>query len=159
MPGALHRCYRAMNDNDHWSRTLFLVCLSAVLTRCWSTMTCSQYLRPPTPGYHLIKECAASKMRTVASSNATGLNSCVQLATAKGGFAFTYSNVTGGYVRDTARRSIVLTLFPNVAFRCRLEKHCRLYLQCLRVPGVPSVSVDQQRIGVRLLQHVFKTTT
>lgn len=63
-------------------------------SRCSST--CSRYLRNSKPGYHLTKECAASTMRTVASSNALDLDSCVELASEKNAFAFTYVNQTEG---------------------------------------------------------------
>ncbi|XP_025417877.1 uncharacterized protein LOC112688741 [Sipha flava] len=56
--------------------------------------TCAQYLRKPEIGYHLTKECAISKMRTVASSNTTELISCIQLAKTKNAFAFAYANQT-----------------------------------------------------------------
>lgn len=62
-----------------------------------SSSTCSQHLqRRPRPAFHLTKECAASTMRTVASSNATGLDSCAELAVAKNAFAFAYANRTKG---------------------------------------------------------------
>lgn len=59
--------------------------------------TCLQYEhRINHAGYHLTKECALSKMRSMASSNATGLESCVKLANAKNAFAFAYTNQTEG---------------------------------------------------------------
>lgn len=44
----------------------------------------------------MTKECAISKMRTKASSNVTGLNSCIKLATEKNAFAFAFANKTKG---------------------------------------------------------------
>lgn len=58
--------------------------------------SCSWHLQRPKHQYHLTKECAASNMRTVASSNTTELESCVQLAVMKNAFAFTYANFTEG---------------------------------------------------------------
>lgn len=84
----------AMNVT-RWS-ILFLVVSVAGWTRCSST--CSHYSRQPKQEYHLIKECASSTMRTLATSNAIELDSCVALATARNAFAFTYVNQTAGSV-------------------------------------------------------------
>ncbi|XP_060844821.1 uncharacterized protein LOC132924486 [Rhopalosiphum padi] len=59
---------------------------------------CSRHLHRPRHEYHLTKECTTSNMRTVASSNATELESCARLAATKNAFAFTYANFTEGTV-------------------------------------------------------------
>lgn len=86
--------YAAMDK----TRVLLQLVFFVSRTHCLLATTCPQHLRQsPRPGYHLTKECAyASTMRTVASSNATALDSCVQLAMAKNAFAFSYANQTGG---------------------------------------------------------------
>ncbi|VVC28813.1 Hypothetical protein CINCED_3A009392 [Cinara cedri] len=71
-----------------WPVLLFV--LSAAQTV--RSPTCSRHLRRPKPGYHLTKECAESRMRTVAASNATDIGSCEELAAAKNAFAFAYAD-------------------------------------------------------------------
>lgn len=61
--------------------------------------TCLQYLYRAKPIYHLTKECASSKMRILASSNANELNSCMKLATDRNAFAFTFANQTKGLTK------------------------------------------------------------
>lgn len=76
---------------------LLFIAFTAEKTR--SSSTCWQFFHNPKPGYHLTKECAASTMRTVASSNALELDSCTALATEKNAFAFTYLNQTEGRIQ------------------------------------------------------------
>ncbi|XP_025198214.1 uncharacterized protein LOC112597892 [Melanaphis sacchari] len=81
--------------------TIFLVLILVVCVKQTGTdhsSSCSWHLRPPKYEYHLTKECTVSNMRTVASSNATKLESCVQLAATKNAFALTYADLAEGTV-------------------------------------------------------------
>ncbi|CAH1733125.1 unnamed protein product [Aphis gossypii] len=79
-----------MNNETLLLVLILVVCVLQTITN--QSSSCSRHLQRPKHEYHLTKECAASNMRTVASSNATDLESCVQLATTKNAFAFTYAN-------------------------------------------------------------------
>jgi len=78
----------------------FVLLLVACAGRVAGSTTCAPYSNGPKPSYHLTKECAESKMRTVASSNATEFGSCVKLAAAKNAFAFVHANRTEGLRRQ-----------------------------------------------------------
>lgn len=83
-----------MNNETLLSVLISVVCVKQM--SCNQLSTCLRHLQIPKHEYHLTKECAASNMRIVASSNATELESCVELAATQNAFAFTYANFTEG---------------------------------------------------------------
>jgi len=80
---------------------------------------CSRHLHRPRHEYHLTKECTTSNMRTVASSNATELESCARLAATKNAFAFTYANFTEGSEATIIVQWYIWTRLVTMVITCR----------------------------------------
>jgi len=110
-----------MNNWTLLSVLILVVCVKQM--GCDQSSSCSRHLQRPEHEYHLTKECAESYMRIVASSNASKLESCVQLAATQNAFAFTYANITEG--------SMIIIIFNKFYFGINIGYNMHMLLKCI----------------------------